>query len=92
MLLNEEGESPAAASRRRRGEDKGRAAAPIPAKERQRPCNWLYKLGGWSNGRTPGVTVAAIPVRIRVPPIGPNKRGQGVPAPRPLISTPGLAP
>ena len=40
---------------------------PSPQSWEKRPCNRLYKPGDWSNGRTPGFTVTAIPVRIRAP-------------------------
>jgi hypothetical protein len=42
---------------------------PLPSRNswEKRPRNRRYKPGDWSNGRTPGVTVAAIPVRIRAP-------------------------
>jgi hypothetical protein len=38
-----------------------------PRKEWQTALQSALKHGDWSNGRTPGVTVAAIPVRIRAP-------------------------
>jgi hypothetical protein len=47
--------------------------------------------GGWSNGRTARFT----PMQSRFEsgsPINPNKRGRGVPAPRPLIKNPGIWP
>jgi hypothetical protein len=39
-----------------------------PERNGERPLQiGSYKPGDWSKGRTPGLTIAAIPVRIRAP-------------------------
>ncbi len=47
--------------------------------------------GGWSNGRTARFTARQSRFESGSP-INPNKRGRGVPAPRPLIKNPGIWP
>ncbi len=58
--------SPGVQADRLRGEDEiGRAVS--AQKARKTALNRHFNHWGWSNGRMPGLTIAAIPVRTRAP-------------------------
>jgi len=62
-----------------------------PRKEWRTALQSALTHGDWSNGRTPALQVRQSRSESGLPK-NPNKRGRGVPAPRPLISTQGFGP